>query len=161
MSTYLFLMLCRCPHMHSISRISLETRGPCQPLRSCNLWRSVAQLYSILSRRRRRTQDAPPSYVQSEPNTLSTLFVIWEQELSIFYRLPTEGYTQGGKFTWGDAEIRNSKVQGTQDFRQVRAARCVIPFVLYGGLYSLGCRMRYFEGVPAPLYIREVRVIWI
>jgi hypothetical protein len=32
----------------------------------------------------------------------------------VFYRLPTEGYTQGGKFWWGDAETRNSKVQGTQ-----------------------------------------------
>jgi hypothetical protein len=42
-------------------------------------------------------------------------------------------------------------VQGTQDFRQVRAARRVTPYVLYGGLYSLGCRMRCFEGVPAPL----------
>jgi hypothetical protein len=35
--------------------------------------------------------------------------------VSVFYRLPTEGYTQGGKFRLGDAEIRNSKVQGTQD----------------------------------------------
>jgi hypothetical protein len=33
----------------------------------------------------------------------------------VFYRLPTEGYTRGGKFRHGDAKIRNSKVQGTQD----------------------------------------------
>jgi hypothetical protein len=32
----------------------------------------------------------------------------------VFYWLPTEGYTRGGKFRLGDAEIRNSKVQGTQ-----------------------------------------------
>jgi hypothetical protein len=35
--------------------------------------------------------------------------------LSVFYRLLTEGYTQEGKFRLGDTEIRNSKVQGTQD----------------------------------------------
>jgi hypothetical protein len=34
-------------------------------------------------------------------------------QLSVFYRLPTEGYTQGRKFRLGDAKIRNSKVQGT------------------------------------------------
>jgi hypothetical protein len=34
--------------------------------------------------------------------------------MSVFYRLPTEGYTRGGKFRLGDTEIRNSKVQGTQ-----------------------------------------------
>jgi hypothetical protein len=36
-------------------------------------------------------------------------------------------------------------------FRQVRAARRVIPYVLYDGLYSLGCGIIPFEGVPAPL----------
>jgi hypothetical protein len=35
-------------------------------------------------------------------------------QLSVFYRLPTEGYTQGGNFRLADAEIRDSKVQGTQ-----------------------------------------------
>ena len=39
----------------------------------------VVQLYSTLSRRRRRNQDAPPSHVPSELNTLSTLFAICEQ----------------------------------------------------------------------------------
>jgi hypothetical protein len=38
-----------------------------------------------------------------------------EEGVLVFYRLPTEGYAQGGKFRLGDAEIRNSKVQGTQD----------------------------------------------
>jgi hypothetical protein len=62
-------------------------------------------------------------------------------DLSVFNRLPTEGYAQGGKF-WvrrrGDQELegaRNTKL------RQVRAARCVTPYVLYGGLYCLWCRM--------------------
>jgi hypothetical protein len=40
----------------------------------------VVQLYSTLSRRRRRrNQDAPPSHVSLELNTLSTLFGICEQ----------------------------------------------------------------------------------
>jgi hypothetical protein len=38
-----------------------------------------------------------------------------ESDVSVFYWLPTEGYTQSGKFRWGDDEIGNSKVQGTQD----------------------------------------------
>ena len=33
----------------------------------------------------------------------------------------------------------NSTVQGTQRFRQVRAASCVIPYVLCGSLYCLRC----------------------
>jgi hypothetical protein len=37
-----------------------------------------------------------------------------KHHVSVFYQLPTEGYTRGGKFRLGDAEIRNSKVQGTQ-----------------------------------------------
>jgi hypothetical protein len=64
-----------------------------------------------------------------------------EDRVSVFNRLPTEGYTQGGKF-WvrrrQDQELegaRNTKL------RQVRAARCVTPYVLYGGLYCLWCRM--------------------
>jgi hypothetical protein len=48
-------------------------------IRLCNLRRSVAQKYWILSRRRRKTQDPPPSHVQLEPNTSNTLFVIWKQ----------------------------------------------------------------------------------
>ena len=36
-------------------------------------------VYSILSWRRRRNQDAPPSHVPSELNTLTTLFAICEQ----------------------------------------------------------------------------------
>jgi hypothetical protein len=69
--------------------------------------------------------------------------------VSVFYQLPTEGYAQGGKFRWGDAEIRNSKVQRTQDLDRFGLQGA--PYLLYGGLYSLGCRMICFEGVPAPL----------
>jgi hypothetical protein len=43
--------------------------------------------------------------------------------LSVFYRLPTEGYTQGGKFRLGDTEIRNSKVQGIRDLDRF-GSRC-------------------------------------
>jgi hypothetical protein len=45
------------------------------------------------------------------------------RQLSVFYQLPTEGYTRGGKFGLGGAEIRNSKVQGTQGLDRFRP-RC-------------------------------------
>jgi hypothetical protein len=38
---------------------------------------------------------------------------------------------------WGVAETWNSKVQGTQNFRQVQAAKSIISYVLCGGLYCL------------------------
>jgi hypothetical protein len=41
----------------------------------------------------------------------------------VFYRLPTKGYTRGGKFRLGDAKIRNLKVQGTQGLDRFRP-RC-------------------------------------
>ena len=43
-------------------------------------------------------------------------------------------------FVGKDRQLWNSMVQGTQRFRQVRAASCVIPYVLCGGLYCLRCR---------------------
>jgi hypothetical protein len=60
------------------------------------------------------------------------------RQLSVFNRLPTEGYTQGGKF-WV-RKHRDQELEGARNtrFRLVRAARCVIPYVLYGGLYSFG-----------------------
>jgi hypothetical protein len=64
-----------------------------------------------------------------------------ERLLSVFNRLPTEGYTQGGKF-WVRRR-RDQELEGARNtkLRQVRAARCVTPYVLYGGLYCLLCRM--------------------
>jgi hypothetical protein len=61
--------------------------------------------------------------------------------LSVFNRLPTEGYAQGGKF-WVRRR-RDQKLEGARNtkLRQVRTARCVTPYVLYGGLYCLWCRM--------------------
>jgi hypothetical protein len=61
--------------------------------------------------------------------------------LSVFNRLPTMGYTQGGKF-WVK-ERRDQELEGARNtkLRQVRAARCVTPYILYGGLYCLWCRM--------------------
>jgi hypothetical protein len=59
----------------------------------------------------------------------------------------TEGYPEVVDCRWGVAEIRNSKVQGTQNFRQVRTAVCIMPYVLCGGLYCLRCVL---FGVPCP-----------
>jgi hypothetical protein len=83
------------------------------------------------------------------------------RSVSMFYQLPTEGYTQGGKF-WVRRR-RDQELEGARNakLRQVRAARCVIPYVLYG-LYYLWCRIiqrSCVEGGPCPpLYIREDRV---
>jgi hypothetical protein len=57
--------------------------------------------------------------------------------LSVFNRLPTVGYTQGGKF-WVEG-CRDQELEGARNtkLRQVRAARSVTPYVLYGGLYCL------------------------
>jgi hypothetical protein len=65
----------------------------------------------------------------------------FKSSLSVFNRLPTEGYTQGGKF-WV-RRCRDQELEGVRntELRQVRAARFVTPYVLYGGLYCLLCRM--------------------
>jgi hypothetical protein len=59
----------------------------------------------------------------------------------MFNRLPTEGYTQGGKF-WVMGR-RDQELEGARNakLRQVRATKRVIPYVLYGDLYCLRCRM--------------------
>jgi hypothetical protein len=56
-----------------------------------------------------------------------------ERQLSVFNRLPTEGYTQGGKF-WVRRR-RDQELEGARntELRQVQSARCVTPYVLYGG----------------------------
>ena len=43
-------------------------------------------------------------------------------------------------------------VQGTQRFRQVQAASCVIPYVLCSGLYYLSCRCVSRGSLPALIY---------
>jgi hypothetical protein len=57
--------------------------------------------------------------------------------VSGFIRLPTEGYTQGGRFWVG--MHRDQELEGADNtrFRQVQAAICIMPYVLYDGLYCL------------------------
>jgi hypothetical protein len=59
------------------------------------------------------------------------------RQLSGFIRLPTEGYTQGGRF-WVRMR-QDQELEGADNtrFRQVQAAICVMPYVLYDGLYCL------------------------
>ena len=45
--------------------------------------------------------------------------------------------TLSSRIVGRDQLLWNLMVQGTQGFRQVRAARCVIPYVLCGCLYCL------------------------
>jgi hypothetical protein len=54
-------------------------------------------------------------------------------------------------FGLGCAEIRNSKVQSDTRFRQVQAAICVMPYVLYDGLYCLDVELNRERPCP-PLY---------
>jgi hypothetical protein len=60
-----------------------------------------------------------------------------KSNLSGFIRLPTEGYSQGGRFWVGMR--RDQELEGADNtrFRQVQAAICVVPYVLYNGLYCL------------------------
>jgi hypothetical protein len=75
--------------------------------------------------------------------------------VSGFIRLPTVGYTQGGRFCVGMR--RDQELEGADNtrFRQVQAAICVMPYVLYNGLYCLDVDLVIlcFEGVPARPYI--------
>jgi hypothetical protein len=56
-----------------------------------------------------------PKGPESEPEEDMPTYICCCSIVSVFYCLPTEGYTRGGKFRCGDAEIKNSKMQGTQD----------------------------------------------
>ena len=63
------------------------------------------------------------------------------------------------RFIDRNRRLWNLMVQGKQRFRQVRAASCVIPYVLCG-LYCLRCWWLFGEGPCPPLYIRGDRVTW-
>jgi hypothetical protein len=67
------------------------------------------------------------------------LFVI--KQVSVFNRLTTEGYTQGGMF-WV-RRCRDQELEGARNtkLRQVWAAKRVTPYVLYGSSYCLLYRM--------------------
>jgi len=69
-----------------------------------------------------------------------------------FYRQTCSGIPLAVRFVGRDRLLWNSMVQGTQRFRQVRAASCVIPYVLCGGLYCLRCWC-LLRGSCPPLYI--------
>ena len=60
--------------------------------------------------------------------------------------------TLSSRIVGRDQLLWNSMVQGTQRFRQVRAASCVIPYVLCGGLYCLRCRCVSRGSLPALIY---------
>jgi hypothetical protein len=85
----------------------------------------------------------------------------WLLKLSGFIRLSTEGYTQGGRFRVGMR--RDQELEGADNtrFRLVQAAICVMPYILYDGLYCLEVDLvisRFERGPCPPLYIRGDRV---
>ena len=63
------------------------------------------------------------------------------------------------RFVGRDRLLWNSMVQGTQWFRQVRAASCIIPYVLCGGLYCLRCWCVSRGSLSALIYPRD-RFTW-
>jgi hypothetical protein len=80
--------------------------------------------------------EAQPNVVCFDPRRESGIrFQEWA--VSGFIRLPTEGYTQGGRFWVGMRRDQELECVDNTRFRQVQAAICVIPYVLYDGLYCL------------------------
>jgi hypothetical protein len=80
---------------------------------------------------------------------------ILQEVLSGFIRLPTEGYTQGGRF-WVRMR-RDQELEGADNtrFRQVQAAICVMPYILYDGLYCLDVDLEILVlrgSLPALIY---------
>ena len=75
------------------------------------------------------------------------------------YRQTCSGIPLVVRFIGRDRLLWNSMVQGTQRFRQVWAASCVIPYVLCGGLYCLRCRCVSRGSLPALIYPGD-RVTW-
>jgi hypothetical protein len=131
--------------------LSSSSTNLSRPLRG-----SAARVFGFMSTRNRRKLSAPSAMQTHEPKTnvvpcegtdLMKLKDAIElaggsstRQLSVFNRLPTEGYTQGGKF-WARRR-RDQELEGARNtrLRQVRAARSVTPYVLYG-LYCLWCKM--------------------
>ena len=75
------------------------------------------------------------------------------------YRQACSGIPLVVRFVGRFRRLWNLMVQGTQRFRQVRVASCIIPYVMCGGLYCLRCRC-VSRGPCPPLYIRGNRVTW-
>jgi hypothetical protein len=61
----------------------------------------------------------------------------WRASCRCLTSKPTEGSPEVVNYRWSVAEIRNSKVQGTRNFRQVRTAESVVLYVLCDNLYCL------------------------
>ena len=72
--------------------------------------------------------------------------------MSVFYCQACSEIPLVVGFVGRDRRLWNSMVQGTQRFRQVRAASCVIPYVLCGDLYCLRCRCVSRGSLPALIY---------
>jgi hypothetical protein len=92
----------------------------------------------------REGSNSPPGELERCHRVLRWIFdalPYLARQLSVFNRMPTEGYAQGGKF-WVRGR-RDQELEGARNtkLRQVQATKRVIPYVLYGGLYCLKCRM--------------------
>ena len=79
------------------------------------------------------------------------LLMKWNQSVGV-YRQACSGIPLAVRFVGRDRLLWNSMVQGTQRFRYVWAASCVIPYVLCGGLYCLRCWSPLRGSLPALIY---------
>ena len=83
----------------------------------------------------------------------------WDSSSVGVYRQACSGISLAVRFVGRDRLLWNSMVQETQRFRQVRAASCIISYVLCG-LYCLRCWWLFGGGPCPPLYIQGDRVTW-
>ena len=75
-----------------------------------------------------------------EPRPSRSTAIALEQMYDVgVYRQACSGIPLAVGFVGRDQRLWNSMVQGTQRFRQVRVASCVIPYVMCGDLYCLRC----------------------
>ena len=84
---------------------------------------------------------SPPTLTAPLPGKELLLYIAVTTHVvsvGVYYQACT-GISLAVRFVSRDRWLWNSMVQGTQRFRQVRAASCVIPYVLCGGLYCLRC----------------------
>jgi hypothetical protein len=74
----------------------------------------------------------------------------------------SEVYPEVVDCRWCVTDIKNLKVKRTRNFRHVRIAVCIIPYIMYGGLYYLICGLVVvvWKGPCPPLYSLGDRFTW-
>ena len=128
-----------------IYRTKKLAQGLIQRYKSCYSQRGVIQEHSgrkrLVGKKRCMIRNIANPLLA--PALLPDMFCNKNNAISLdvgVYRQACSGIPLAVGFVGRDRWLWNSMVQGPQGFRQVRAASCVIPYVLCGGLYCLRCR---------------------